>query len=267
LYLVAVVAYLGKVFRRPGALVDDLRIMPGRAGISTAGMAAMLLSATLVPYSGGLAKVTLILALGAHLLVVLLVLKILWNAPFLQRRMTPVWHLTFVGVIVVPVAAVALGWSGLAEVIYFLSIAMALTIWAGNLIGMVNSPVPPPLRPTIAIHLAPLSLLGIASSLLGYETMTLVFGLGAILLAVTLVIYVRYLTVAGFSPFWGAFTFPVVSFATLMLILAQSDGGLFRLLAGLALIGATLSTPPIAYRIIKMWASGSLAAKTNAAQA
>jgi len=267
LFVAGIIAYLGKFLQRPGALVDDLKIISGRAGISAVSMSTMLFAAVLVPYAPGMAKLVLIVGLAAHLAVILIVVAVLWSAPYVQRRMTPVWHLTFVGVIVAPIGAVPLGWTGLAELILFVSTATAATILTGNLIGMTKAAIPPPLRPTLAIHLAPVALLGTAASLLGLHALALAFGLGAIALMALLLARTRYLTAAGFTPFWGAFTFPMASFVGLMLLLAQAHGGVFRLLAAVALIGATLAIPPIAFRIIKMWLAGSLAAKTNASKA
>ncbi len=266
LFLFAVVAYLAKFLRRPSALVDDLRIMPGRAGISAGSMAAMLLAAAMVPYSTYLAKWTFFAALAAHTVVAVIIISVLWGAPLAKRRMTPVWHLTFVGFIVAPLAGIPLGWTATSQLIFVLSIAAALTIWLGSLVLVVRNPTPPPLRPPLAIHLSPMVLLGIVAALLGHDTLALIFGWLAILGMAILVLGTRYLTAAGFSPFWGAFTFPLAAFVNLMLILAVTEGGIFRLLGGLSLIAATLIIPVIAYKILKMWVAGPLAAKSNASK-
>ncbi|MEE9428157.1 MAG: tellurium resistance protein [Paracoccaceae bacterium] len=266
LFLFAVLAYLGKFVRRPGALVDDLRIMPGRAGISAGSMSAMLFAAVLVPYSNCFGQSTLFVGMAAHLVIIAIVIGLLWSAPYAQRRMTPVWHLTFVGLIVAPQAGVALGLNQMSEFVMFLTGAGAITIWLGNLIGMSHNATPPPLRPTMVIHLAPVSLIGIAAMLLGYTTLAMVLAWLALVLAVVMLLRVGYLTAAGFSPFWGAFTFPMAAFTGLMLMMAQTQGGWFRIVAGVALIFITLVIPVIAYRIMKMWSSGMLAAKTNASK-
>ena len=265
LFLFALVAYLAKVLRRPSALVDDLRILPGRAGVSTASMAAMLFAATLVPYSTFLAKFSLIAAMAAHFLVIAIVIAILAPQPLAARRMAPVWHLTFVGLIVAGVASAQLGWRTTTEINLILSMAAAITIWIGHLVLMASNPVPPPLRPTLAIHLSPAALLGIVSAGLGYGGLALAFGWLSILIAGLLVLRVRYLTEAGFSPFWGAFTFPLAAFANLMLILAP-QGALYKTLGGVSLVAATIIIPIIAFKVLKMWAGGSLATKTNASR-
>lgn len=266
LFLFILLAYCAKIVRRPSALLDDLRILPGRAGISAGSMAAMLLAAVFVPYWPELAAGVLGVAILAHGIVAIIVLAVFWRAPLPQRRMTPVWHLTFVGFIVAPLAGVPLGWGAISESIFVVSIAVALTIWGGSVVLLLKSPVPPPLRPPLAIHLAPVALFGIVSSLLGYQQLALVFGCLAIMGMALLLVRTRYLIAAGFSPFWGAFTFPLAAFANLMLILAPVYGGGFRILAGLSLIGASVAIPLIAFKILKMWAAGPLAVKTNASK-
>ncbi len=268
LFILAAIAYLAKFFRRPSALLDDLQTPPGRAGISAGTMSAMLLGGVLAPVAICLGKVALFAGIGAHLIVATTVVLLLWNAPFAQRRINPVWHLTFVGIIVGAQAGMALELRQMSEIILFVTIALAITIWLGNLIGLLDNPVPPPLRPALVIHLAPASLLGIVAMQLGFVTLGMVFGLLALALAIFLLLRLRYLTAAGFSPLWGAFTFPMAAFAGLMLLLAQNSAGLFAglfmVIAGLALAAASLVVPVIAYRVLKMWRGGQLAAKTKA---
>ena len=265
LFLFAVLAYLAKVVRRPGALVDDLRILPGRAGLSTASMSGMLLGAVMVPYNTCAATVILVLAVAAHALIAFIVIVILAPAPLVQRRITPVWHLTFVGFIVVPLAAIPLGAGIMSEVILVLTISMAITIWASHAYLVSRSGVPAPLRPTLAIHLAPLCLFGIVTGMLGFVGLSAAIGWLSILGLVLLISRAAYLTTAGFSPFWGAFTFPMAAFVNLMLLLSDHVAP-FRLIGGIALVLASLAIFWIAYKIMKMWASGSLGAKTNASK-
>ncbi len=266
LFLFALLAYLAKIVRRPSALSDDLRILPGRAGVSTASMAAMLFAATLLPYSPGLARGVLVAALAAHLLVIVLVARALWGAPLAQRRMTPVWHLTFVGPIVAGVAGAGLGWRAATEINLILSLGAAATIWGGSLVLLAKNPVPAPLRPTLSIHLSPAALLGIVAAALGHDGLALAFGWLSILIMAVLLLRLGYLVAAGFSPFWGAFTFPLAAFANLMLVLAPLHGGLYRGLGGGALVAASIAIPIIAFKVLRMWAAGSLAAKTNASR-
>ncbi|MGA0714283.1 MAG: hypothetical protein ACO3OO_03315 [Gemmobacter sp.] len=82
-------------------------------------------------------------------------------------------------------------------------------------------------------------------------------------LLVALLVAARWLTAAGFSPMWGAFTFPLAAAARALI----EAGGVFAVMGALALALATLIVPWIALRILRMWADGTLAERTNAATA
>ncbi len=265
LYLFALGAYLLKFSRRPAVFGEDLHTLPGRAGLSTLTMSGMLMAAALVPHAPALAGTVLGAALLGHLAIAIAVIAILWPLPLRARRMTPVWHLTFVGFIVGPVAGVPLGWLALSDAILWIMLASAITIWLGHGLLMLGGPVPAPLRPTLAIHLAPAALLGIVAALLGYKGLALAMALLSIVILGWLLLRILWITEAGFSPFWGAFTFPLAAFANLMLLMVVPHGDAFRILGAVALVAATLLIPWIALRILKMWLSGQLAAKTNAA--
>lgn len=272
LFLFALIAYLAKFIFRAGVVRDDLKTLPGRAGLAAMMLSGMLLAATMVTYSTALAQVTLALALAGHTAIMLLVVHALITGPHEARRVTPVWHLIFVGFILSPLAALPLGWSGYSAVVFAATFVLALAIWGVSLRQMVAKEMPAPLRPTLAIHLAPASVLGIVAYLLGYGGMGFGLGLLAIMILGWLLVRARWLTAAGFSPLWGALTFPLAAFSTLMQIMGAAgegpfDGEVFRILGGLALVAATLVIPVITWKILQMWAKGTLAAKTNAAQA
>ena len=133
---------------------------------------------------------------------------------------------------------------------------------------MLRRNPPAPLRPLLAIHLAPLSLFGTTAHLLGFPGVASGFAiLGTILLA-ALLIRLRYITASGYSPLWGAFTFPMSSYAAMMLLLAGDGAGAFyRVIGGLMLVAGTLIIPVIAAKTLQAWARGQLALKTNAAVA
>ena len=186
----------------------------------------------------------------------------------LPGRVTPVFHLTFVGLIVSPIPALQLGWQGFGEVVFWATLVAAVLIWAASALQFARETVPPPLRPLLAIHLAPASLLGTVALLLGYGTLGLAFGALAIVLFVALLVSGRWVTAAGFTPFWGAFTFPLAAFSSLMMILGAAGAGeVFRILGGLALVAATFFIPWVAMKVYQLWIKGVLAEKTNSATA
>ncbi len=268
LYLFTAGHYVAKLAARPGVVVEDLKLLPGRAGLAALTMAGMLCASALVPYSMLLAKVVLVLAILGHAGVLAIVIANLVGGPPEGRKVTPVNHLTFVGLIVSAIPALQLGWTGYATAIFWATLVAALVIWALSAMQFARETPPPPLRPLLAIHLAPASLLGTVAFLLTLPALGLAFGILAIALLAALLAGGLWITKAGFSPFWGAFTFPLAAFSSLMMILAGAGyGGVFRILGGLALIAATFFIPWIAAKVGQMWMKGGLAAKTNAAVA
>jgi tellurite resistance protein len=262
LFIFAFVLHMAKFFARPATLPEDLRILPGRAGLAAASLCVMLLAVAVTPFSAALARVLLAGGLVWHGLLAALLVWVLFQGPLEQRRVTPVWHLVFVGFIIGAMAAVPLGWLGLAQALYAGTLVIAALLFVISAGQALEGLPPPPLRPVLAIHLAPLSLFGIVSTALGLDGLAVLFGvLGTALLAV-LAIRGRWLTASGFSPLWGAFTFPIAAYASMMLGLA-GQGVLFRGLGGLALVTATLIVPAILVKVLRMWTNGKLAMGTN----
>ncbi|MEZ5913726.1 MAG: hypothetical protein R3D84_17130 [Paracoccaceae bacterium] len=169
--------------------------------------------------------------------------------------MTPVWHLSFVGFIVAPLSAIPLGETGLARAILFATIPLAVLIWTVSLRQFLSQRMPPPLRPLFAIHLAPASLFAVAAAGLGLPALALGFAAAALLLLMVLVAAGRWLTEAGFSPLWGAFTFPLAAFANAAMAVSDQSA-LFWYAGGAALVAASLIVPPIAWKIMQAWSRG-----------
>ncbi len=266
LLLFALVAYLAKPLRRAASVVEDLRVLPGRAGLAAASLSLMLLAASLAPFAPRLATGIALFAFAVHVAVVVLLIRVLRSGPPEGRVVTPVFHLTFVGFIIGGVAANALGHHDLARWLVWAMLVPAGVIW-GISARQLTSRIPPaPLRPLLAIHLAPASLFAIVANGAGMEAAAYSFMALAAAIAVALLVSVRWITEAGFSPLWGAFTFPSAAFATALLSVSGGQGAM----GVLGLIALGLATPlvaVIAYRILKMWPGGTLAAKTNASEA
>ena len=160
-------------------------------------------------------------------------------------------------------AAVALGWSGLAWAVFGLTLPVALVIWGFSAVEFARQVPPPPLRPLLAIHVAPAALMATVAGLLGLVALSTAFlGLG-LLLALALALSARWLTVAGVTPIWGALTFPLAALATALL-----RGGEVWLWPGVVVLVLALGViPAIQWWVLKRWPGGKLAAVTNAAEA
>lgn len=258
-----VLAYLVKLVRRPAVVLDDLRILPGRAGLAAAVLCLYLMALALGPIAAGLAQTVFALGIVAHLMLNAAVVYTLAKGPAEQRRVNPVWHLTFTGWIVGALAAQGLGYALLATGLFWLSLLAAVTIWTFSLQQLSRERVPAPLRPLLAIHLSPAALLGAVATGFQASGIAQAFAILAALGLAALVVKARWLLAAGLSPLWGALTFPLAATANFWLAL----GDVWRLPGALTLIAATLIIPPIAFNILRLWARGELAAKTNAATA
>lgn len=261
LYLFCVAAYLGKVRQRPGVVGDDLKILPGRAGLAAANLAGMLLAAVLVPYSGAAALAVLVVASVSHLALGIAIARAFLTGPEEARVITPVWHLVFVGWILAPLSLIPLGHAGFATAILYVAIPVAGAIWAISARQIATRIPPAPLRPLLAIHLAPASLFATVSAMLGLDGFASAFALIAAVILVGLLAAARWITQAGFSALWGAFTFPSAAVASAFLASGWAVPGLLMVAAASAL------SFPIALKVMQAWAKGGLAAKTNAAQA
>jgi tellurite resistance protein len=269
LFLFAATAYMVKLMLRGPVFYEDLATLPGRTGLAAMTMAVMLLAAVLVPYMPATAAILLALGFLAHLWVAAVVGWRLVREPGAQGPVTPAMHLVFVGFIVAPAAAVPLGvpQGAILALVWYCAL-VSLVLWAVTLAPLLRRAGTPPLRPLHAIHLAPAALLASALFLLGQVVAALAFLSLATALFILLMLRARWMTEAGFSGFWSAFTFPVAAFAGALSLAHQAVGGEWlRVGGGLVLVFATLMIPPIALKVMQMWAKGTLAARTNAAVA
>jgi tellurite resistance protein len=140
---------------------------------------------------------------------------------------------------------------------------VALAIWGVSVVQLARRVPPAPLRPMLAIHLAPASLFATTASLTGHTLLAQGFALLALAILIALLAYIRWITETGFSPLWGAFTFPMAAASTALML----QGGVLGLIGQGLLVLALGGVPWIAYRVLKLWPGGRLAAKTNAAEA
>jgi len=255
-----------KPLRRAGVVLEELRVLPGRAGMSSMTMGLMLLGAVLAPYAPGIALGVTLGALTAHSLCALLVVHVLLSGPPEQRVVTPVWHLTFVGFIVAALPSVALGLDGLALALLLVTGPVAVAIWAVSLWQLWHRIPPAPLRPLLAIHLAPAALFASVAAQLDMPVLALAATVagGAILLV--LLAAARWIAVSGFSPLWGAFTFPLAAYAGALMHLGEGRG-VIGAAAAVVLVLATLTIPVILGKVVQAWLRGTLADQTNAAEA
>ncbi len=264
LYAFSLVAWLSKPIRRPAVVIDDLRVLPGRAGLAAMTLCLALAAASLVPYAPGLALNIAFADVAVLIVLGMLIAGVLATGPDEQRMVTPIFHLSFAGYILSALTFAQLGLTGFATGILIATTAAATFIWLVSLRQILTRIPPAPLRPLLAIHAAPAALFATVSATLGYPTLAAGFALLALAIVTAIVASARWLLAAGFSPLWGALTFPLAATATASIV-ALGQPGLY--VGAALLIAATALNPWITFRVIKAWAKGQLAAKTNAATA
>lgn len=263
LWAFAILAYATKLLRRPGTIMEDLRVLPARGGIAAATMGGMAVAAIIAPFAPSAGWAVLVVSLAAHVIHAALLLWLLSRLPPEARVMNPTFHMTLVGPIVGGIAAVGLGSLTLASLLFVATLPIAAVIWSISILRLQTDQPPAPLRPLLAIHLAPAAVLASVAGLIGqdrYELALLVF---ALIIAAGLLIRLRWIMAAGMSPLWGAFSFPLAALTGAML----NRGGAWAM-PGLAMLALSLATiPALVWLVLKEWPGGKLAARTNAAEA
>lgn len=260
-------SYLAKLIARPAVLMEDLKSPPGRAGLSAISMSIIVLAAGLLPY-GELARYVWWFGIILHVVIVTFVAKSMAKSPPEGRSVTPFQLLPFVGLVTAPLAGVALGYGLLSQLLTYISLVAFAVILFKLTTKFIRTRPPEPLRPTYAIILAPLSLFGIAFGQFGPEIGFTVFYIAAWAYAVTLLVFAKWITRAGFTPMWGSFTFPLATFTNINIMAMAKGYGLVATTGAIA--GGLIATALIffiAYKALKMWAKRDLAKKTGAAVA
>lgn len=267
LLLFFTLSYLAKLLARRGVLMEDLKSPPGRAGLSAISMSFIVLSVGLLPF-GEVARYVWWFGIILHAVIVIFVVKAMAKSPPEARSVTPFQLLPFVGLSTTPLAGVPLGYVGLSQAFTYLSLAAFAVILFQMARKFIRTRPPAPLRPPFAIILAPLSLFGMAFAQFGPDAAFLVFYVAVWIAAMALLSFAKWLTAAGFTPIWGALTFPAATFTNINLVAMGKGLGLIATLG--SIIGGVIATALIfyiTYRALKMWAGQKLSQKTGAAVA
>lgn len=259
----AAVAYLGKILRRPDVIRDELATIPGQVGLSSAVLSVYFVAVVLVPYRPAFAWTVLFAGFGLHVALALVLIGGMRRGPPEARGVTPAWQLSFTGFVVGGLGAAGLHLSGLATALVYAAIPVAAAIWAISLWQLLHRIPPAPLRPLLALHLGPASLLSTITTLQNHSWLAVGFALLGAGILLALMLALRWIAASGFTPFWGAFAFPLAAYANALLTL----GGPWRAAGAIVLAAATAVVLPVAVRLLRGWLSGDLADRTNAATA
>ena len=259
--------YLRKVAARPAVVWDDMQSPPARAGIAAMAMSMMLLAAALLPFGVSVPLVWwtgVVMQIAASAVVLWAMLR----EPRDKRCFSTFQYLTFVGPVVGPIAGVPLGYIWQSKLLIMGALIAWVAITIGTIVTLRRKPIPVPMRPSMMIFLAPLSLFALGFGMLGYDTAFSVFYWSGSMVAAGLLLMVPWMIKGGYTPVWGAFTFPTAAFLNVQVMAVVKGHGILATIGVYA--GLVIGTPVIlymVYRTVMEWVTGDLAKKSNAATA
>lgn len=260
LWAFAMLAYLVKVARRPGAVAEDMAVLPGVAGLASGTMAMMSIAGGLNGIALGFGVAMLFTAMGLHLVVVVLSIAVMLRQPSGRRGVSPVFHLLFGGFVVGGIAACRLGHLALAETVLWAMTPVTVAIWVISLAQLRHAVPPAPLRPLLTLHLAPAGLIANVAFQTGHTMLAQTFLIIAVAILVALAASARWLMAAPFTPLWGVMIYPLAAVIGAMFVV----GGLWWVPGVILSVVAFGAAPALTWKVLRLWPGGRLAALTNA---
>ncbi|MGB0507524.1 MAG: hypothetical protein ACPGGK_15140, partial [Pikeienuella sp.] len=260
----AYLCYLAKVSVKPEVVFDDLAAGPGKAAVSAGSMCLMLLAAAIAPLSVPIATGVWFAGLTVHFLSMLIVIARLVRDGKDKLQITPPMFLPFVGFIVAPIAGARLGLEVLSHYIFWAMLAPYAIIFALALQGMLRNPTPPPARSGAMIFLAPTAIFAVGAWSLEMYSIFEGFLILSLIVAVVLALKTRWLTTGGWTPLWGAFTFPLAAFSNACVLAAIGYGGTAIYAAWAMLVFSSIVVMWLFLLTARAWAQGKLAPATAA---
>ncbi|MBX9750650.1 MAG: hypothetical protein K5Q68_13775 [Roseococcus sp.] len=205
--------HLARAVRHREAALADWR-NPMRCGfVGAASIGMMLTAAALTPYLPGFARGLLLLAITLHLGVGLALLARVLRGEGSHAMLVPPLMIPLVGNVLAPVFCAPLGLPMLGWMLFGVGMLLWLAVQPLLLGRLFEAPLPPPLRPSLAILLAPSAVGALAVEALGgpQPAFLALYGLAAFTFALLLVV-LRHMLGAGFTlGYWGL-TFPLAAF-------------------------------------------------------
>ena len=155
--------------------------------------------------------------LGAvvHLLLTLIIVSVWLNSERPADSINPVWFIPAVGNVLVPLAAVPAGQVLLAWFFFSIGLFFWLSLGTMVLYRLITGPaLPAPMRPSLAILMAPPAVAALSLQALMGEMTVWVFGLYAVALFtfLLLVLQIPHFLKLPYFPSWWAYTFPSAAF-------------------------------------------------------
>ena len=237
-----------RVLRHPGAVMAELRhpVRVAFAAAPTIGL--MIVAAFLYPYAPALGAALWGIAIALHLLVATMLLRRILAGRGEVAMLAPPLMIPLVGNVLAPVFGARMGFVDASWIMFGVGVVLWLMV-APLLLHrlLAGPPLPPPLRPSLVILLAPPVVAALALQALTGNTggMTLAFaGVGLLMAAVLLSLAAELSRIPFGLPWWGV-TFPSAAFAVMLMAL-----GFPAWLCWPALLATTALTAWVAWRTL-----------------
>jgi tellurite resistance protein len=255
LWLAVVALHLGRLVRHPAAASIDAR-HPVRVAFSAAPtIGLMIVAAFLHRYAPVVAVVLFGIAVALHLLVATMLLRRILAARGAPAILAPPLMIPLVGNVLAPVFGPPMGFLDLSWMMFGVGVLLWLMVAPLLLHRLIaGPPLPPALKPTIAIFLAPPAVAALALVALTGDQHgpALMFTGVALLMAAVLISLAVEIARAPFAmPWWGT-TFPAAALAAMLMV-----QGFPGWLCWPALLFATALTAWVAWRTALMAQAGA----------
>lgn len=248
LWLCVVGLLLARLVRHPEAVLAELRHPVRAAFIAAPTIGLMIVAGFLHPHAPSLGRALWGVAVAAHLLVAMMLLRRILAGRGEAAMLAPPLLIPLVGNVLAPVFGAPMGFVDLSWMMFGVGVLLWLAVQPLLLHRLVaGPPLPPVLRPSLVILLAPPTVGALALVALtgqaGAVTLALV-GL-AVLVAAVLVSLAGELSRVPFGlPWWGV-TFPSAAFAVMAMAV-----GFPAWFCWPALLAATALTGWVAWRTV-----------------
>jgi tellurite resistance protein len=261
-WLTVATLHLRRLVAHPGALAADLRhpIRSAFAGAVTIGL--MILAGGLIPHAPEAAALLWLAAVAGHVAIAGWTVRGLLAAPREAASLAPPLLIPLVGNVLAPVFGAKLGFEGLSWMLFGLGALLWAMLQPVLLARLVTGPaLPPRLRPTLAILLAPPAVASLAlAGLTGGFGPAPLAALGlAVFVALVLAMLAGEFARIPFAMSWWGWTFPTAAFATALLVAARAHPAAWQApLLWLALLAASAILALVAAATLRAAAQGHL---------
>ncbi|MEW6255966.1 MAG: C4-dicarboxylate ABC transporter [Pseudomonadota bacterium] len=215
-WLMVTLLHIVRAVLHPGALIEDLRhpVRSAFAGAFTIGL--MILAAGLFRYAPEFARGLWLATVGLHVGIGVWTLRGLVTAPREPAALTPPLLIPLVGNVLAPTVGATLGFPHISWMLFGVGVLLWALVQPAILYRLiVGPPLPPRLRPSLVILLAPPSV-----ALIAMERLTGQFGDAALAVfgfagvtALALATLAWQQAKIPFAVSWWAWTFPTAAFA------------------------------------------------------